>query len=51
MTKHIEAWGLFLKGFESSPRYFLEICVLQKSYFLWEFQAAHIQSFNLKFSP
>ena len=30
--------GLFHQHFASSPKYSLKICVLQKSYFLWEFQ-------------
>ena len=32
-------WGLFHKCFASSPKYSLEIYVVQKSHFLWAFQA------------
>ena len=32
-------WGVFDYRFASSPKCALEICVLQKSYFWWEFQA------------
>ena len=31
--------GVFHQRFASSPKYSLEICILLKSYFLWEFQA------------
>ena len=31
--------GVFHQRFTSSPKYYLKICVLQKSYSLWEFQA------------
>ena len=34
-----DSWGLFHWRFVSSPKYSLEICVLQKSHFLWAFQA------------
>ena len=37
-----DTWGLFHLRFASSPKYSLEICVLQKSHFLW----ACISSWN-----
>ena len=54
--------GVFHQCFQSSPKYSLEICVLQKSYFMrsssWYFARVpkailweHVQSFSLKFSP